>query len=67
MAGMDEIDDIKHRLQFSKLLAKKELLEIERAALVREITSPFTSQDRKEEVVMRRTYLAANATKSQNN
>jgi hypothetical protein len=57
LAGMDELDeldDIQRRLQFSHLRATRELLVMERASLLREITSPLTSQDRREEAVMRR-------------
>lgn len=54
---MDEPDDIRRRLKVSNLQAKLELFEIERAALLGEIMSPLTSQDRREEAVMRRTEL----------
>ena len=60
---MDELDDIKRRLQFSHLMAKKELLEIERASLLREVTSALTSQDRREEAMMRRFFLATESAK----
>jgi hypothetical protein len=58
MASTNEIDDIRRRLQFSHLLAKRELLEIERDSLRREVYSPLTSQDRREEVMSRRFEIA---------
>jgi hypothetical protein len=47
---MVNFDDIHHRLKVSNLQAKRELIEINRAALLREVRSPLTSQDRREEV-----------------
>ena len=58
LPSTNEIDDIRRRLQFSHLLAKGELLEIERASLLREVYSPLTSQDRREEVMLRRFEIA---------
>jgi hypothetical protein len=51
---MGEIDDIRHRLRVSKLRAQRELLEIERGSLLREVLSSLTSQDRREEAMERR-------------
>jgi hypothetical protein len=59
---MSDLDDIHRRLRISKLQAKRELLEIECAALMREIASPLTSQDRREEAVARRTKLSEQCT-----
>ena len=49
-AHMDELNDILRRLWVSDLQARRELLEIQRDALMCEITSPLTTQDRREEV-----------------
>jgi hypothetical protein len=46
---MDYSNDIRRRLKISTLQARRELLEIERDALVREIDSPKTSLARKAE------------------
>jgi hypothetical protein len=54
LTRMDYMDDIRRRLRVSNLQSKRELLEIERTALLREITSPLTSQDRREEAFRRR-------------
>lgn len=54
---MDELDDIRRRLRVSNLQARRELLEIERDALMHEITSPLTGQDRRAEVFMLRDEL----------
>ncbi len=54
---MDELQDILRRLWVSDLQARRELLEIERDALMHEITSPLTSQDRREEVFVLRDEL----------
>ena len=58
MASTNEIDDIRRRLQYSHLLAKRELLEIERDSLRREVLSALTSQDRREELMLRRFEIA---------
>jgi hypothetical protein len=40
---MDQMDDIRYRMRVANLEARRELHEIERAALTREIDSPLTS------------------------
>ena len=55
---MDELDDIRRRLRISNLEARRELLEIERTAISREITSPLTNLDRREQLSERRDQLA---------
>jgi hypothetical protein len=57
----DELDEIRWRLRVSNLEARKELREIEAAALTREITSPLTSAVRQTEALQRRTVLLAEA------
>jgi hypothetical protein len=57
--GMDETDEVHRQLRISNLKAKDEMLENERAALFREVISPLTSQDRREEAMRRRAELAA--------
>ena len=54
---MDELHDILRRLWVSDLQARRELLEIERDALMHEITSPLTSQDRRKEAFVLRDEL----------
>lgn len=56
---MDTVDDIHRRMQVLKLRAWRGLIEIEQDALMDEITSPLTSQDRREEAFMRRGELAS--------
>jgi hypothetical protein len=56
---MDELNDILRRLWVSDLQARRELLEIERDALIHEITSPLTSQDRRAEVFLLRDELGS--------
>jgi hypothetical protein len=51
---MDEMDDILHRMRVTNLEARRELCEIERIALDREITYPTTSADRRAEAINRR-------------
>ena len=46
---MDEMDEIRLRMRVSRLEARLALLEIEAAALSREIASPLTSERRREE------------------
>jgi hypothetical protein len=46
---MDDIDEIRFRLLISKLEAKLAMLQIEAAALSREIGSPLTSARRREQ------------------
>jgi hypothetical protein len=60
---MDEMDDIRRRLRVSKLQGQRDLLEIERDALIREITSPLASQERREEVFMLRDELKSKCAK----
>jgi hypothetical protein len=55
---MNERDDISHRLRVSSLQARRELFEIERTALLREINSALAPQARKDEVLQRRLDLA---------
>ena len=55
---MDERDDIHWRLRVSSLQAKREMLEIERAALLCEINSWLTPQKRRDEALQRRQALA---------
>jgi hypothetical protein len=54
---MDELQDILRRLWVSDLQARRELLEIQRDALMHEITSPLTSQDRRKEAFVLRDEL----------
>jgi hypothetical protein len=54
---MEPMDDINRRLRVSRLEAKRELIEIERDALLNEINSSLTSQDRREEAFARREEL----------
>ncbi len=54
---MDELQDILRRLWVSDLQARRELLAIQRDALMHEITSPLTSQDRRAEVFVLRDEL----------
>lgn len=54
---MNDFDDVRRRLLISNLQAKRELCEMERIALMREIQSPLTPQDRIEEAVERRVEL----------
>jgi hypothetical protein len=56
---MDEIDDLRRRMQVSNLEAKLELLEIEGSALLCEITSSLTTQNRREQAFVKRDELAA--------
>lgn len=56
---MDALNDIFRRLWVSDLQARRELLEIERDALIHEITSPLTSQARRAEVFLLRDELGA--------
>ena len=51
------MDDIRRRLKVSNLEARRKLLEIERDALMHEITSPLTGLSRREEVLMLREEL----------
>jgi hypothetical protein len=44
---MDALDDIALRLRITKLNALCELVEIERDALMREIMSPHTTEERR--------------------
>lgn len=55
---MDERDDIHWRLRVSSLQAKREMLEIERAALLREINSSLTPEKQRDEALERRLVLA---------
>jgi len=54
---MDELNDILRRLWVSDLQARRELLEIQRDALMCEITSPLTSQNRRKEAFVLRDEL----------
>ncbi len=54
---MDELQDILRRLWVSDLQARRELLAIQRDALMCEITSPLTSQERRAEVFVLRDEL----------
>ena len=54
---MADLQDILRRLWVSELQARRELLEIQRDALMREINSPLTSQDRRAEVFVLRDEL----------
>ena len=56
---MRTIDDIERRLHFSRLQAKRELFEIERTSLLRDITSQFTPQERKDSALKKRLELAS--------
>lgn len=44
---MDDLDDIRYRMHVTKLESRLALLEIETAALAREISSPLTSSTRR--------------------
>jgi|HubBroStandDraft_2_1064218.scaffolds.fasta_scaffold481483_2 hypothetical protein len=46
---MDEMDQIRYRLRISMLEAKLALAQIEAAALAREIRSPLTSAQRRQQ------------------
>jgi hypothetical protein len=48
---MKYLDDVRRRLRISRLQARRDLLAIEREALVREIDSPKTSPARKREAL----------------
>jgi hypothetical protein len=54
---MADLQDILRRLWVSDLQARRELLEIQRDALMHEINSPLTSQDRSAEVFVLRDEL----------
>jgi hypothetical protein len=56
-AHMDDLQDILRRLWVSDLQAGRELLEIQRDALMCEIISPLTSQDRRKEAFVLRDEL----------
>jgi hypothetical protein len=56
---MNNHDDINHTLKLENLRAKLESLETRRNALLREIRSPLTSQDRREEAFANRGRLTA--------
>lgn len=58
---MEDIDEIRLRLRFSKLEAKLALTEIEMSACSREIRSPLTPAHRCEEVAARRDQLLSHA------
>ena len=60
---MDDMDDISFRLRVSKLEAKRELCEIERSALLREINSRLTSLSRRAEALAKRRVLATESAK----
>ena len=51
---MDPMDEIRQRLKISNLEAKIALIEIETARHAREISSPLTSAERRDEVVANR-------------
>jgi len=55
---MDEMDDA-HRRRVSELAARMDSIGMKREALLREILSPLTSQDRREEAFAQRVKLAA--------
>jgi len=57
LSRMDEMDDIRRCLRVSNLEARRELIEIQRTALLREITSPLTSQDCREQAYKNRDEL----------
>jgi hypothetical protein len=54
---MDQIDDIRFRMRVANLEARRELHEIERAALTREIDSPLTSAPARKTAMERRDVL----------
>ncbi len=54
---MADLQDILRRLWVSDLQARRELLEIQRDALMHEINSPLTSQERRAEVFVLRDEL----------
>jgi len=60
---MDELDEIRCRLRVSNLEARIALLEIEAAALTREIASPLTSARRGTELIPRRDAMLTEATR----
>lgn len=57
LQSIDEMQDIHRRQRVSNLQARRELLEIQRDALMHEITPPPTSQDRRKEMFARRDEL----------
>jgi len=56
---MDEMDNIHRRLTVCKLQARRELFEIDRDALVREMKSPLTSRARWQAAFVRREQLVS--------
>jgi hypothetical protein len=58
---VDALDEIRCRLSISRLEAKVSLRQIEAASLGREICSPLTSANRRDEAVERRDVLLAEA------
>jgi hypothetical protein len=54
---MDPMDDIRYRMRIANLEARRELHEIERAALTREIDSPLTGTPARKSAMERRDVL----------
>jgi hypothetical protein len=55
---MDGREEIRHRLRLANLEARWELIEIQRTALLHEVTSTLTSEDRRMERIRQRDALS---------
>ena len=51
---MDDVDDLRRRMRIANLEARRELCEVERDALTREINSPTTSELQRRAAAKRR-------------